>query len=132
MKEPWNLGIKVRDLDTELAFLEACGATGIEKGKTAGAAGDKSSYGMAFLGAQRLLLFPHVLYEDDLAEPLKYGLAHAVFEVEAVDPVVQRLGGRGVRPIWGPKELPTAFGKRYMAFFRSPSGFIFEVFEHRT
>lgn len=126
MKGPWNLGIKVRDLDAELQFLEACGATGIEKGMTGG-----RPYGMAFLGPQRILLFPHVLYEDSLPEPLKYGLAHAVFEVDDVDEVVRRLGGRGVVPIWGPTELATAFGKRRMAFFRSPSGFIFETFEHR-
>jgi hypothetical protein len=34
MKGPWNLGIKVRDLDAELAFLDACGATQIQKGMT--------------------------------------------------------------------------------------------------
>ena len=129
MKGPWNLGIKVRDLDAELAFLDACGATQIQKGMTRGNDGDEA-YGMAFLGPQRLLLFPHVLYEDKLAEPLKYGLAHAVFEVPAVDEVVQRLERRGIRPIWGPANVPSAFGHRRRAFFRSPSGFVFETFEH--
>ena len=130
MRGLWNLGIKVGDLDAELRFLEACGATGIEKGMTRGQNGDVP-YGMAFLGPQRLLLFPHVLYEDNLDEPLKHGLAHAVFEVDEVAEIVKRLEQRGVRPIWGPTELPTAFGRRRMAFFRSPSGFIFEAFEHR-
>jgi catechol 2,3-dioxygenase-like lactoylglutathione lyase family enzyme len=130
MKGPWNLGIKVRDLDADLRFLEACGATGIERGMTRGQDGDEP-YGMAFLGPQRLLLFPRVLYEGNLDEPLKYGLAHAVFEVDDVDEVLRRLEKRSVRPIWGPTELPTAFGRRRMAFFRSPSGFIFEAFEHR-
>ncbi len=129
MKMPWTLGIKVRDIDAELAFLEACGATRPEKGIIPAPGGDQS-FGMAFLGEQRLLLFPKVIYEDTLPEPLKLGLAHAVFEVDDVDAVIARLGKRGVAPLWGPRHLSTPFGQRRIVFFRSPSGFIFETFQH--
>ncbi len=128
MKHPWNLGVKVQDLDAELAFLERCGATQIQKGTIPTAKGDEA-FGMAFLGEQRLLLFPRVIYEDALSQPLKSGLAHAVFQVDDVEEVIQRYRERGVSPMWGPENLSTPFGRRRIVFFRSPSGFIFETFE---
>jgi catechol 2,3-dioxygenase-like lactoylglutathione lyase family enzyme len=131
MKQPWNLGVKVGDLDAELSFLERCGASQIQKGTIPTAKGDEA-FGMAFLGEQRLLLFPRVIYQDALSEPMKGGLAHAVFQVADVDDVIQRYGKRGVSPMWGPETLSTPFGRRRIAFFRSPSGFIFETFEELT
>jgi catechol 2,3-dioxygenase-like lactoylglutathione lyase family enzyme len=129
MKGPWNLGVKVEDLDADLAFLEACGATQIQKGTIPLPKGD-APFGMAFLGPQRLLLFPHVIYEDMLAEPLKSGLTHVVYEVDDVAEVLQRFERRGVMPMWGPEDLSTPFGRRRVVFFRSPSGLIFETFQN--
>lgn len=129
MKHPWNLGVKVGDLDAELSFFERCGATRIQKGVIPTPKGDEA-YGMAFLGEQRLLMFPRVIYQDALAEPMKGGLAHAVFQVDEVEDVIQRYRKRGVTPMWGPETLSTPFGRRRIVFFRSPSGFIFETFEH--
>jgi catechol 2,3-dioxygenase-like lactoylglutathione lyase family enzyme len=129
MKGPWNLGVKVEDLDADLAFLEACGATQIQKGTIPRPEGD-APFGMAFLGPQRLLLFPHVIYEDTLAEPLKSGLTHVVYEVDDVTEVLQRFKRRGVMPMWGPEDLSTPFGRRRVVFFRSPSGLIFETFQN--
>jgi catechol 2,3-dioxygenase-like lactoylglutathione lyase family enzyme len=129
MKGPWNLGVKVEDLDADLAFLEACGATQIQKGTIPRPEGD-APFGMAFLGPQRLLLFPHVIYEDTLAEPLKSGLTHVVYEVDDVAEVLQRFKRRGVMPMWGPEDLSTPFGRRRVVFFRSPSGLIFETFQN--
>jgi len=126
---PWNLGVKVNDLDAELDFLKACGAARIEKGTISGPAGEHA-YGMAFLGAQRLLLFPDVIYEGSLAQPLKPGLAHAVFEVPDVAAALAFYQANGVQPLWGPADLSTPFGRRRIVFFRSPSGFIFETFQH--
>jgi hypothetical protein len=128
MKHPWNLGVKVQDLDADLAFLERCGATQIQKGTIPTARGDEA-FGMAFLGEQRLLLFPRVIYEDALPQPLKSGLAHAVFQVDDVEEVIKRYSKRGVSPMWGPENLSTPFGRRRIVFFQSPSGFIFETFE---
>jgi len=129
MKGPWNLGIKVADLDADLEFLRACGATQVQKGTVRGPAGEHV-FGMAFLGPQRLLLFPDVIYEDALDAPLKHGLAHAVFEVPDVAAVIARHAANGVRAMWGPAEVSTPFGRRRIVFFRSPSGFIFETFQH--
>jgi catechol 2,3-dioxygenase-like lactoylglutathione lyase family enzyme len=129
MKHPWNLGVKVGDLDAELSFLERCGASQIQKGVIPTPKGEEA-YGMAFLGEQRLLLFPRVIYQDVLTEPMKGGLAHVVFQVDDVENVIQRYQKRGVTPMWGPETLSTPFGRRRIVFFRSPSGFIFETFEH--
>jgi catechol 2,3-dioxygenase-like lactoylglutathione lyase family enzyme len=129
MDSVWNLGVKVRDLDAELAFLKACGATGIEKGVNQTPDGELG-FGMAFLGSQRLLLFPKVIYEGVLTAPLKHGIAHAVYQVENLASVLAKLRSNGVMPLWGPEEVATPFGRRRIVFFRSPSGFIFETFEH--
>lgn len=128
MRDVWNLGMKVRDLDAELAFLRACGAQGIEKGSIPSPGGDRA-LGMAFLGDQRILMFPHTIYEDSLPEPLHYGLTHAVYQVDDVAEILERFRRNGVTPFWGPHDGATPFGRRRMAFFRSPSGFIFEAFQ---
>jgi catechol 2,3-dioxygenase-like lactoylglutathione lyase family enzyme len=128
MKRMWNLGIKTSDLDADLAFLAGCGATEVEKGIIAGPDGDLP-FGSAFLGPQRLLLFPRVIYEDALPEPMKCGLAHIVFEVEDVAAVLAQYRERGVSPLWGPKDIATPFGRRSIVFWRSPSGLVFETFQ---
>jgi len=119
-----NLGIKVRDLDQELAFLEACGATQVQKLTQLG-----REFGMAYLGMQRLFLFPKVIYEDKLDEPLHYGLTHIVYEVDALDPLLDQLKQAGIEPFFGPEEVVTPFNRRRIVFYRTPSGFIFEAFE---
>ena len=82
------------------------------------------------MGRERLLLFNEVVYADALPEPMKTGLAHAVFQVTDVAQVLARFRTNGVAPIWGPVDLTTPFGKRRVVFFRSPSGFVFETFQH--
>jgi catechol 2,3-dioxygenase-like lactoylglutathione lyase family enzyme len=119
-----NLGIKVRDLDEELAFLKACGATEVQKLTQQG-----REFGMAFLGTQRLFLFPKVIYEDKLAEPLHYGLTHIVYEVAPLEPLLDQLKTAGIVPFFGPEEVVTPFNRRRIVFYRTPSGFIFEAFE---
>jgi catechol 2,3-dioxygenase-like lactoylglutathione lyase family enzyme len=128
MDRLWNLGLKVRDINEELAFLRGCGAREIEKGTIAAPDGEHA-FGTALLGAERLLLFTEVVYRQALPEPMKTGLAHAVYQVADVAAVLERFGARGVTPLWGPADVGTPFGRRRVVFFRSPSGFVFETFE---
>ena len=86
-------------------------------------------FGMAYLGMQRLFLFPKVIYEDKLDEPLHYGLTHIVYEVDALDPLLDQLKQAGIEPFFGPEEVVTPFNRRRIVFYRTPSGFIFEAFE---
>jgi catechol 2,3-dioxygenase-like lactoylglutathione lyase family enzyme len=129
MDRLWNLGLKVEDIDTELAFLKACGATGVEKGTIATPDGDHL-FGTAFLGNERLLMFTEVVYAQALPAPMKTGLAHAVYQVENVGEILARFRRNGVSRLWGPVDLSTPFGRRRVVFFRSPSGFVFETFQH--
>jgi hypothetical protein len=129
MDRLWNLGLKVENVDDELAFLKACGATRIEKGTIATPDGDHL-FGTAFLGNERLLMFTEVVYADTLPAPMKTGLTHAVYQVEDVSEILARFRRNGVSPLWGPVDLSTPFGRRRVVFFRSPSGFVFETFQH--
>lgn len=126
LKALWNIAGKVTDLDAELRFFEACGATDIVRDFVAGPGGD-DEFAMLRLGSERVLLFPNPVYEPNLDEPMHYGLTHAVFEVEDLDAVLADFESKGVRPFWGPKEVSAKFGRRRIAFFRSPSGFVFEA-----
>lgn len=128
MDRIWNLGIKVVDIDAELDFLRACGATEVGRGTIDTPQGGVP-FGMARLGEERLLLFTEVVYADALPEPMKTGLAHAVYEVSDVAAVLDRMTAAGISPLWGPAELTTPFGRRRLVFFCSPSGFVFEAFQ---
>jgi hypothetical protein len=128
MDRIWNLGIKVSDIGVELGFLRACGATGIEQGVIDSSTGDHP-FGFGCLGGERLLLFKEVIYADALPEPMKTGLAHAVYEVADVSSVIEQFRRNGVTPLWGPSDLTTPFGRRRVVFWRSPSGFVFETFQ---
>lgn len=126
LKDLWNIAIKVRDLDAELEFLKRCGATDVVRDSVLN--GDQNEgFAMLRLGGERILLFQHPVYEEELAQPMHYGLTHAVFEVDDLDKVLEDYASQGVRPIWGPKEVSASFGRRRIAFFRSPSGFVFEA-----
>jgi catechol 2,3-dioxygenase-like lactoylglutathione lyase family enzyme len=128
VKGPWNLGLKVDNIATELEFLESCGATGIEQGVVSSPSGDER-FGMAFLGPQRLLMFEKLIYDEALPVPLPPGLKHAVFQVDDFAATLTAYAARGVTPFFGPQIVTTPHDRRQIAFFRSPSGFIFEVFE---
>lgn len=128
MRDVWNLGVKVRDLDAELAFMKACGATDVRR-DTIPDNGVDRPLGMAMLGHQRVLMFPTTIYENQLPEPLHHGLTHMVFEVEDVAATLETFRANGIVPFWGPKDSATPFGRRRMVFFRSPSGMIFETFQ---
>ena len=126
LKDLWNIAIKVRDLEAELEFLKRCGATDIVRDSVANGSKNEE-FAMLRLGHERILLFPHVVYESELPEPMHFGLTHAVFEVEDLDKVLEDYASRGISPVWGPKEVSASFGRRRIAFFRSPSGFVFEA-----
>lgn len=126
LKHLWNIAIKVHDLDSELEFLKRVGATDIVRDSVANG-NSNEDFAMLMLGGERVLLFPHVIYEPELSQPLHFGLTHAVFEVDDLDKILESYAREGVHPIWGPKEVSASFGRRRIAFFRSPSGFIFEA-----
>lgn len=122
----WNIGAKIADVDAEAAFVERLGGELLYRGSIATAEGDVPYVLVAF-GATRLFLTPKTVFEGALDAPLQHGLTHAVFEVADVDAEVARLTELGTEMLLPLTDISAAFGKRRIAFFRSPGGIVFEV-----
>jgi catechol 2,3-dioxygenase-like lactoylglutathione lyase family enzyme len=128
IKHLWNIGLKIVDLDAELAFLEQLGATIVLR-DTLPADGDALEYAIVRLADVRLLLFPSVIFENQVPGGVAPGLTHAVFEVDDVDAEFARIKALGGEVLLEPTFAQAGFGSRRIAFFRSPGGMIFEVMQ---
>jgi catechol 2,3-dioxygenase-like lactoylglutathione lyase family enzyme len=128
IKELWNVGLKVTDLDREVAFLREVGAKLVLR-ERAPLLGEEREYAILVLGGVRMLLFETVVFEDLVAGGVRPGLTHAVYEVDDLDAEYARIRALGAEVLIQPTEVAAAFGRRRLAFFRSPSGFVFEVME---
>jgi len=128
IKELWNVGLKVTDLDREVAFLREVGATLVLRERVP-LVGEEREYAILVLGGVRMLLFETVVFEDLVAGGVQPGLTHAVYEVDDLDAEYARIRALGAEVLIEPTEVATAFGRRRLAFFRSPSGFVFELMQ---
>ena len=129
IKGLWNIGLKTADLDAELDFLQKVGATIVQRDKLPAGDGEQLEYAIARLGGVRLLLFPNVIFEDQVAGGVAPGLTHAVFEVDDLDAEYARLRGIGAEVLIEPRFVEAGFGSRRLAFFRSPGGMVFEMMQ---
>ena len=125
---PRNVGLKVTDLDREVAFLGEVGATLVLRERVP-LVGEEREYAILVLGGVRMLLFETVVFEDLVAGGVRPGLTHAVYEVDDLDAEYARIRALGAEVLIEPTEVAAAFGRRRLAFFRSPSGFVFEVMQ---
>jgi catechol 2,3-dioxygenase-like lactoylglutathione lyase family enzyme len=128
IKELWNIGLKVTDLDEEVAFLRQVGATLVSRERVS-MVGEEREYAILVLGGARMLLFETVVFEDLIPGGVRPGLTHAVYEVDELDAEYERIRALGAEVLIAPTEVSAAFGRRRLAFFRSPSGFVFEVMQ---
>lgn len=128
IKELWNIGLKVTDLDEEIAFWQAVGAELVLREQLS-FEGRTLDYAILKLGGVRMLLFPTVVFEDRIAEGVRPGLTHAVFEVDDLDAEYERIRALGAEVLIAPYYVKAGFGARRLAFFRSPSGLVFEVMQ---
>ena len=124
----WNLGMKVADVEREAAFLVSLGGTVLFRERLTTPAGEVD-YALIAFGGTRFFLTPKTVFEDALPGPLHTGLTHAVFEVEKLEPEVERIKSLGTEMLLPPTEITAGFGTRKIAFFRSPGGLVFEVME---
>ena len=124
----WNVGVKVKDVDTDVAFFVALGGELLVRERLTTPAGE-IDYAILAFGGTRLFLTPKTVFEEKLSEPLQPGLTHAVFEVEDLGPEVERITALGTEVLLLPTELKAKFGTRKIAFFRSPGGLVFEVMQ---
>ena len=130
----WTIGIKVPDLERELSFHEAAGNQ-IVLDETLTIDGSEYRIPLVKMGDKYLHLAETMVYERALGVTLPYGPTHLVYVSDDFDADVERCLLAGATQIREPVEVTAGFGDRKVAFFRSPSGWIFEVakiYRHRV
>jgi catechol 2,3-dioxygenase-like lactoylglutathione lyase family enzyme len=128
IKELSNIGLKVTDLDREVAFLREVGASLVMRERVS-MVGEEREYAILMLGGVRMVLFETVVFENLISGGVRPGLTHAVFEVDELEAEYARISALGAEVLVKPTEVSGAFGRRRLAFFRSPGGFVFEVMQ---
>ena len=90
IKELWNVGLKVTDLDREVAFLREVGASLVLRERVS-MVGEEREYAILMLGGVRMLLFETVVFEKLVPGGVRPGLTHAVYEVDSLDAEYARI-----------------------------------------
>ena len=125
-----NLGVRAPDLEAELAFLTALGASGLTYSQRTHA-GAQAERVHVHLGSIRLTLFRAGTYDarlEALGSRPTGGIGHAAFGVTSTDAVVEAAARVGVTPL-----IPTftveavGIGPAAITYFRSPNGMILEA-----
>ena len=122
----WTIGVKVPDLEAELAFHRAAGNE-IVLDETLSIDGIDYRVPLVKMGDKYLHLAERMVYEDQMGIELAYGPVHLVYISDSFDSDVSRFLAAGATAIREPLEVAAGFGERKVAFLRSPSGWIFEV-----
>jgi catechol 2,3-dioxygenase-like lactoylglutathione lyase family enzyme len=121
----WTLGAKVPDVDGEIAFVQALGGELVLDDLIA-FEGDEFRIPLVRLGDKYVHIAEQMVYERWLNEPLPNGLCHVVFEVDDLEGSRARALAAGATEIVSPAYVRAGFGRREVAFFRSPGGVLFE------
>ena len=90
IKELWNVGLKVTDLDREVAFLREVGASLVLRERIS-MVGEEREYAILMLGGVRMVLFETVVFENLVSGGVRPGLTHAVYEVGDLDAEYARI-----------------------------------------
>jgi len=128
IKDLWNIGVKVQDLDREVEFLRNVGAEVVLRDRLSFAGKDRE-YAVLMLGGVRMLFFNSVVFEDSVESGVPPGLSRAVYEVDDFDSEFARIRDLGAEVLVEPTSVGAGFGSRRIAFFRSPGGFVFEIMQ---
>src|SRR6185437_4536951 len=104
IKELWNIGLKVADLDGEVAFLREVGASLVLRERVS-LVGEEREYAILMLGGARMLLFETVVFENRVSGGVRPGLTHAVYEVDELDAEYARISALGAEVLIEPTEV---------------------------
>ena len=124
----WTIGIKVPDLERELAFHRQMGHT-VVLDETLEVDGKKFRIPLIRMGDKYVHLAEKMVYESILDRPLPYGIVHIVYRSDSFDRDVETSVAAGARLLRDVAVISAGFGQRRVAFFRAPSGYIFEIIE---
>lgn len=122
----WTIGIKVPNLEAELAFHRAIGNE-VVLDETLTIGGRDYRIPLVKMGDKYLHLAEAMVYEQQLGVKLPYGPTHLVYVSNDFEVDVERMLAAGATAIHEPVDVSAGFGDRRVAFFQSPSGWIFEV-----
>lgn len=124
----WTVGVKVRDLEQELAFHRGLGNE-IVLDESLEFEGEQYRIPLVRMGDKYLHLSEKMVYEKLLDRPLAYGLAHLVYRSDSFDADLERAIQTGATNLCAVAEISAGFGKRRVAFLRAPGGWMFEIAE---
>jgi hypothetical protein len=130
----WTIGIKVPNLEEELAFHRAAGNQ-VVLDETISVDGVDYRIPLVKMGDKYLHLAETMVYEHQFGITLPFGPTHLVYVSDDFDVDVERFLAAGSAQIRESIEVSAGFGDRKVAFFRSPSGWIFEIakiYRHRV
>jgi hypothetical protein len=124
----WTIGIKVPDLEKELALHRQLGNE-IVLDETLEFDGEKYRIPLVKMGDKYLHLAEKMVYERLLDKPLPYGIAHLVYISSSFDQDVQTALASGMTLLMPVAKVSARFGERRVAFMRAPSGYMVEFIE---
>jgi hypothetical protein len=127
----WTIGIKVADLERELAFHRRMGHPVILD-ETIELGGQSYRIPLVRMGDKYLHLAEHMVYESALDQPLPLGIAHAVYRSDDFDGDLRTALDAGATQLAPVTVVSAGFGKRRVGFLRAPGGWIFEIIEILT
>ena len=81
------------------------------------------------MGDKHLHLAEKMVYERLLQQPLQFGIVHVVYRSDSFDEDVKKALASDATLISDVATVSAGFGERRVAFFRAPSGWIFEIIE---
>ncbi len=125
----WNVSAKVPNLETEIKFIESMGGK-VYLDESLHVDGEDVRVVLVKWADKYMHLFERAVYERQLGETLQHGLCHVVFQLDAdedLDVVRQRALDAGAREVMPKSSISAGFGKRDVAFLRSPGGTLFEL-----
>ena len=128
-----GLGLRAPDLESELAFFQAFGATDVSHTSRMHE-GQRVERAHLYLASGRITLFRRATYDERLeaiGQPRGGGLSHMSFSVPSTDRVLEALAPLGATPIYPTFLVDARAGDpaRKITYFRSPNGTILETQE---
>ena len=122
----WTVGVKVQNLERELAFHRQMGNE-IVLDETFEVNGEMFRIPLVKMGDKYLHLTEKLVYEKALGETRPVGSTHMVYVSDDFEADVAKALASGAVSLSEVSTISAGFGERRVAFMRAPGGWIFEI-----